>query len=544
MLNRHFVFFIVLNNQKINYSQNRLQKQKNSIFTTQFNNIFFIEEMNNRFLKNIIFLLFINLLVKPFWILGVDRTVQNIVGDASYGMYLAIFNFSYLFYIILDIGLTNFNSKNIAQNNHLLSKYFVGISQAKIFLSIGYFIIIFLIGLAIGYKDEQLKLLGIVGFNQVLLSFILYVRSNIAALLLFKTDSILSVLDRILMILICSFLLWSGIFPKSNFNIYWFVYSQTFSYLITLIIAIFIVLKHTGKLVIKFNFPFILMIIKKSLPYALLVLLMSFYNRLEPVLIERILPKDISATQAGIYAKAYRLFDAGNNISYLFSVILLPLFAAVISKGEDLQSLVKQSFSLMLTMTCIIAVTCIFYSHNLMESLYPISENELASTYNIRIFESARILQILMGSFVSISITYIFGTLLTANGNLLQLNIVAAVGVIINLTLNFIFIPIFEAKGAAFTSLCVQFATCAIQFFIAKKTFGLRFGTKFWFCIITFIISITTTTFILKNTSLNWIYSFMLSLFSGIVIAFITRMLDFKEMQKLLLSSLNNIKKQ
>ena len=75
----------------------------------------------------------------------------------------------------------------------------------------------------IGYNSEQLKLLGIVGLNQVLLSFILYVRSNIAALLLFKTDSILSVLDRILMILICSFLLWSGIFPKTNFNIYWFV---------------------------------------------------------------------------------------------------------------------------------------------------------------------------------------------------------------------------------------------------------------------------------------------------------------------------------
>ena len=436
--------------------------------------------MNSRFLKNILFLLFINLLVKPFWILGVDRTVQNIVGDASYGTYLAIFNFSYLFYIILDIGLTNYNSKEIAQNNNLLSKYFVGISQAKIFLSIAYFIIIFVIGLIIGYNTEQMKLLAVVGLNQVLLSFVLYVRSNISALLLFKTDSILSVLDRVLMILICSFLLWSGIFPKSDFNIYWFVYSQTVSYVITLIIAIYIVLKHTGKLTIKFNFPFVLMIIKKSLPYALLVLLMSFYNRLEPVLIERILPKDISAIQAGIYARAYRLFDAGNNISYLFSVILLPLFAAVIKKGEDLQALVKQSFGLMLTMTCIIAIVCIFYSQNLMELLYTIQDNESIETYNLRITESSNILKILMGSFVSISVTYIFGTLLTANGNLKQLNIVAAVGVVINLTLNFIFIPVFEAKGAAMTSLCVQFATCAIQFFIAKRIFNLKFGISFW----------------------------------------------------------------
>lgn len=499
--------------------------------------------MNSRFLKNILFLLFINLLVKPFWILGVDRTVQNIVGDASYGTYLAIFNFSYLFYIILDIGLTNYNSKEIAQNNSLLSKYFVGISQAKIFLSIAYFIIIFVIGLIIGYNTEQMKLLAIVGLNQVLLSFVLYVRSNISALLLFKTDSILSVLDRVLMILICSFLLWSGIFPKSDFNIYWFVYSQTVSYVITLIIAIYIVLKHTGKLTIKFNFPFVLMIIKKSLPYALLVLLMSFYNRLEPVLIERILPKDISAVQAGIYARAYRLFDAGNNISYLFSVILLPLFAAVIKKGEDLQALVKQSFGLMLTMTCIIAIVCIFYSQNLMELLYTIQDNESIETYNLRITESSNILKILMGSFVSISVTYIFGTLLTANGNLKQLNIVAAVGVVINLTLNFIFIPVFEAKGAAMTSLCVQFATCAIQFFIAKRIFNLKFGISFWISILSFIILLVTTTSLLKSSDMYWLTSFIISLGLGIVLAFITKMLDFKELKSLLLSSVEHIKK-
>ena len=499
--------------------------------------------MNSRFLKNILFLLFINLLVKPFWILGVDRTVQNIVGDASYGTYLAIFNFSYLFYIILDIGLTNYNSKEIAQNNSLLSKYFVGISQAKIFLSVAYFIIIFVIGLIIGYNTEQMKLLALVGLNQVLLSFVLYVRSNISALLLFKTDSILSVLDRVLMILICSFLLWSGIFPKNDFNIYWFVYSQTVSYVITLIIAIYIVLKHTGKLTIKFNFPFVLMIIKKSLPYALLVLLMSFYNRLEPVLIERILPKDISAIQAGIYARAYRLFDAGNNISYLFSVILLPLFAAVIKKGEDLQALVKQSFGLMLTMTCIIAIVCIFYSQNLMELLYTIQDNESIETYNLRITESSNILKILMGSFVSISVTYIFGTLLTANGNLKQLNIVAAVGVVINLTLNFIFIPVFEAKGAAMTSLCVQFATCAIQFFIAKRIFNLKFGISFWISILSFIILLVTTTSLLKSSDMYWLTSFIISLGLGIVLAFITKMLDFKELKSLLLSSVEHIKK-
>lgn len=499
--------------------------------------------MNKKFLKNIIFLLFINLLIKPFWILGIDAVVQNTVGDTSYGLYLAISQFSYLFYILLDLGLTNFNNRNIAQNNQLLSKHFVGISQAKIFLTIGYFIIIFLVGWIIGYRGEQMRILAIVGFNQVLLSFILYVRSNISALLLFKTDSMLSVLDRILMILICSFLLWSGLFPRENFNIYWYIYSQTFSYIVTLAIAVFIVLKHTGKLTIKINIPFVIMIIKKSLPYALLVLLMSFYNRLEPVLIERILPEDIAATQTGLYARAYRLFDAGNNISYLFSVILLPLFAAVIKEKGDLQGLVKQSFSILLSMTCIIAVLCIFFSRDFMELRYPQQDGELLEDFQYRIAESTKILIILMGSFVSISVTYIFGTLLTANGNLKHLNIVAAFGVVINLTLNFIFIPHFQAVGAAFTSLCVQFTTCVIQFFIAKKVFNLKLGTSFWLRLIIFLAVASSTTFFISTECQNWLTALGISALACVVIAFITKMLSYKEIKELMISTVNRMKK-
>lgn len=475
--------------------------------------------------------------------MGIDAAVQNTVGDTSYGLYLAISQFSYLFYILLDLGLTNFNSRNIAQNNQLLAKHFVGISQAKIFLTLLYVIVIFFVGWVIGYRGEQMKILAIVGLNQVLLSFILYVRSNISALLLFKTDSMLSVLDRILMILICSFLLWSGLFPREDFNIYWFIYSQTFSYVVTLIIAVAIVLKHTGKLTIKINIPFVIMIIKKSLPYALLVLLMSFYNRLEPVLIERILPEDISAAQTGIYARAYRLFDAGNNISYLFSVILLPLFAAVIKDNGDLQGLVKQSFSIILSMTCVIAVLCIFYSREFMELLYPQQEFEPLETFQYRISESSKILIILMGSFVSISVTYIFGTLLTANGNLRQLNIVAACGVVINLTLNFIFIPHFQAVGAAFTSLCVQFATCVIQFFIAKKTFRLCLGISFWFRLLAFISTISLSTYLVSRNTENWLTGFGISFAICILLAFITRMLDYKEIKDLAISSMKNIKK-
>ena len=187
----------------------------------------------------------------------------------------------------------------------------------------------------------------------------------------------------------------------------------------------------------------------------------------------------------------------------------------------------------MLSMTCIIAVLCIFYSRNFMDIMYPEQNNTEASTF----------LMILMGSFVSISVTYIFGTLLTANGNLKHLNIVAACGVVLNITLNCLFIPHFQAVGAAFTSLCVQFVTCVIQFFIAKKIFNLKLGNVFWIRIVVFLILVSVTAYLSTTLTINLWASFGIAAATCVIIAFITKMLNYNEIKELILSSMKNIKK-
>lgn len=48
-----------------------------------------------KFVTNIAFLIVLNLLIKPFWPLGIEPAVQNAVGNASYGEYAILFNFSF-----------------------------------------------------------------------------------------------------------------------------------------------------------------------------------------------------------------------------------------------------------------------------------------------------------------------------------------------------------------------------------------------------------------------------------------------------------------
>src|SRR3954469_20342794 len=125
--------------------------------------------MQRTFVTNLILVIGLNLLIKPFWILGMDRYVQIAVGAETYWFYYALFNFSFLLNILLDFGITNFNNKNIAQNNHLVTKHFSGLFVLKLALAFVYITATLVIGFFMGYESRYMKLLLILGFNQFLI---------------------------------------------------------------------------------------------------------------------------------------------------------------------------------------------------------------------------------------------------------------------------------------------------------------------------------------------------------------------------------------
>ncbi len=219
--------------------------------------------MQKKFITNLAFLLFLNLLIKPFWLLGIDRSVQNVTGAEAYGEYYALFNFSFLFNILLDIGITNFNNRNISQNRHLLDKHLSGIILLRIMLAGVYILISLLASMIIGYSQLQLEMLLVLLLNQILISFILYLRSNLAGLHLFKTDSIVSVLDRAIMIGICAVLLWGNV-TSTPFQIEWFIWAQTAAYVLTAFLTFIILAKKATFRPLKWNPVFSLMILKQS----------------------------------------------------------------------------------------------------------------------------------------------------------------------------------------------------------------------------------------------------------------------------------------
>ncbi len=470
--------------------------------------------MRKTFITNLILLLFLNILVKPFYIFGIDRTVQNVVGAEIYGVYAAMFSLSIIFNIILDMGIANFNNRSIAQDNALLPQYFSSMVVLKFLLGIVYCIVLGIVGTSLGFGFEQFKIFGILAINQFLLSFLLYLRSNISGTYMYKTDSCISVIDRLLMIIICGYLLLTH---RDDFCIEWFVYAQTISYAIPCIIAFCIVLGKAKRFSFHFDLKFLLQIVKKTYPFALLSLLMSLYTRTDMVMIERMLPD--GAKQAGIYAQSYRILDAVSMFAYLFATLLLPMFAKTLKDQAPLGKFTKFSFLLLLSPVLVFVIGCCTYSTELMDLMYEES-----------IDTSAKIFQVLIIGFIPISSSYIFGTLLTANNSMKVMNLMAAAGMICNIGFNAIFIPRYGAWGAAVVSVITQFFTGIIQIILSLKYFKFHIPYKDIAKMTVFILINLLLFYFLKGViSENWIYNVLILCVIGFAVAFVIQLIKIKD---------------
>ena len=423
--------------------------------------------MNRFFVRNLFFVITVNVLVKTIWAFFIDRSVQNTVASGSYGTYQALMNVAIIFQIVMDFGITNYNTRTIAQNPDKLKALFPAMLSARLMLIVVYMSLAFLIALALGYRGWELVLLSGVLLIQSLNSTVLFIRSNVAALQRFKTDGILAITDRLLMIIICGFML---LYPAiaRNFRIEWFVVTQIICYGIAAV-AGYIVLRRISDIKLKFSFrpATIVQIIKQSFPYALLIFQMSIYNRSDVIIMERLLPD--GKAQADTWAAAFRLIDQANTLGLTFSAILLPLFGRMLSQKQDVAPIVKLCVNMLVPFSFMVAIAGIFFSADIMHLLYKGSHNEV---------EYSIVFAWLIASFPAWCLMYIYSTLLTANGSLKILNIIAFCGVIINLSLNFYLVPGHKAIGGAMTSFITQTALSGAFIIFAARVIKLPVNIK------------------------------------------------------------------
>jgi len=320
------------------------------------------------------------------------------------------------------------------------------------------------------------------------------------------------------MILICGFLL----FRFSEFQIQWFVWAQTASLVITVIIAMFVSLKFIDRSERPDGLTPMVVVFKDSLPFTLASLLMFIYTRSDSILIEKLMPG--GASNVGIYAAGYRLLDAANMIAYLFSPLLIPMYARLLNDKKETMQLLRLSSGMMICITGFISFAGFWWGAPIMHMLYKDIDETWILTFRLLIL-----------CHIPIGLMYIFSSYLTAVFELRKQNQLFIISVLINISLNLFMIPRWGTVGAALTALITQsFTTTGLiilgQYHLKEKT-----DLKRLLNILVYFGILVASGWILESTTIPWMIEVGMFLFVAVFGAFVFKLLQWDSFRQLIL---------
>ncbi|MEM6394919.1 MAG: oligosaccharide flippase family protein [Bacteroidota bacterium] len=420
--------------------------------------------MQKRFLSYALLVLFLNFTVKGTYLLVVEREVQNVLPPGEYGLYFSLFNLSLLFLVVADFGLQPFNNRQLSQNRHLLAKYFPYFIGLKLILLLVFMAALLTAGLILGYNSPTLGLLTIVGLNIALGSLLLFLRTNLSGLGFYRLDSWVSIVDKTLMILLVGSLL--TITPELM-SVHAFALAQTISLTLACLLVVLLLWSRLKRRLPKFKKAVWLNIMRRAWPYALAIVLMAAYTRIDAVMIERLLTD--GELQADHYAAAYRLLDAVNMGGFLLAGLLLPMFARLLGQNKSVSPLLRTAAPLAITGATTISMVLVITSGPVTSFLYDFADAR-----------TALILAWLIPAFVAFCGNYIYGSLCTAAALLGPMNRIFTIGVLINFVGNLIVLPKYGAVGcAAVTTITQTFITTAL-ILLAHRRLAISNMAKTW----------------------------------------------------------------
>jgi len=474
---------------------------------------YYLRNMQRAFLKNLLWLQLLNWLVKPLWILWIEREIQLRMGDSWYGVYTLHFNLVLLFAVLLDAGLNTYAAREIAANGKL------GHPRRMLFLRLGLGLIYVCLVLMIAQMQSgiQMQFLIYALINQVLASVVLMLRAVLQGKQRFISDSWLSVVDRLVALGVCTWMLRTFTVEMfgSEGGVLSFQIAQFFGYATALVLGLILVFwqgRTTSESVsLSSDSPNAVTKdvdatkkqvdavaqknpTQKSLGdwskevvwFGVMALAMSIFTRIDVQMIQWLSAphlKDVAElldadaikaqlaagyAEIGLYTRGYRLLDAGLIFSALLSTQLLPLFSKRLASGDDNGEVIWLSFRLVLWVSLGAAMGAWFYGEPLINWLYHgqmqqaalITQNgvDLPRTmeYSGEILNAAMIFKVLMLAFVPMSLVHVFGTFVTASGHMKWLATMAFVCVGVNIAFNYIEIPKLGALGAATGCLITQ----------------------------------------------------------------------------------------
>lgn len=355
------------------------------------------------------------------------------LGPEQFGLLSFAYNLAILFAALSPLGLTRILERDMVSKSAEMKSI---ISTAFILIILGattaYIALAFVVELR-GYDAVAKRLiliLGVIAFLQVNTIFVSYFLSRVKAKPLAISNVIALSISNIVKIL----------FILNDAPLAYFAFGFVLDWLLLLPILLLALRKSEVLPRIRyFSFTTARYLIGQSWPYIFTGLLITLYMRIDTVMIKEILGDN----SAGQYSAAARLSEG---VYFLPLTIIASLYPAIVNAKKNnskiYEARLKNLYSLMFYLAVFIAFFTSFIAPYAVNILYGENYNKTADVLVIHIWAAVFVfLGVCSGRW-----------LLTEN---LQVISIAntAIGAIINIILNLIFIPKYGINGAAWASI-------------------------------------------------------------------------------------------
>lgn len=375
----------------------------------------------------------LNALIKPLWLLT-ENVVHDQLGHEEWGIYTTLFSFAFLFISLSDLGINQYATKRLSEDPKLFNTYYPNFLSVKLLLNIGYPILMLGIGWLWGFRGRALYILGIVSLIHSGGQLVHFFRAQFQAKQKFKLDAVISVVDKALLLIVVLVLL------ATHIDLERFIWTR-FLILLGLATLLFVGLSNQyGWYTPKWESGLIKKMLKASASFALITILYSIHDKVDQVMLQKI----VGEVETSLYAGAYRWMDA----SSMYLWIILPIFFSKFAFHKSEPHLKNQLIRLGQLITSIpivyLSVFVFFYGEKLL-FLFANSTEAQLQTMEIT-------LKVLFIALMVNGLVMIYSTLLTSTGHEKFVNKMILIGIAVNVLMNLILMPEYGAVGAAWST--------------------------------------------------------------------------------------------
>jgi len=393
------------------------------------------------------YLLFLGVIEQLFFFLVFLAFARKFSVEA-YGQLITLFTVANVFAVLLNFGLPVLNQREIAAAGRDKN----GITGKILSLNLLLFVLYFLFTFSyykIFYSSLSFKLFFLTAVPVYLYSNINILNSVFTGLGKYKKSFFALLNARIITISVFA----AGI-VWFRFSLYYLLVVYSAGFVFQILLLILGIRKEGVSPALKIGIKELSPLIKLSFPLGMAVAFNYFYDKIDILLISKL----TDYTQVGFYNIGYGIFKAS---SAAFSFLLVSGLTRVsyLSRSKHAVKLFfRKNIPVFLAFGIVISVILFFFSGTIIGIIY-----------TEKFLPSALILRIASFAVIGLALNNLTGVILNGLGLYRENMYVTFTGLLVNVILNFVFIPLYGIVAAAVITVLTEYFIFAGDYYFIKQ---------------------------------------------------------------------------